>query len=77
MCCMNLILCLVHFLFSMTKLFSIFLKIPVVMSTADGQFPGLYCLSLLSNPWLSDGRTLILSSIWGSSQVILSANILT
>ncbi|XP_024018039.1 acylamino-acid-releasing enzyme 1, partial [Morus notabilis] len=51
--------------------------IPVVMSTADGQFPGLYCLSLLSNPWLSDGRTLILSSIWGSSQVILSANILT
>ncbi|TQD83563.1 hypothetical protein C1H46_030870 [Malus baccata] len=39
-------------------------------------FPGLYCSSILSNPWLSDGRTMIISSIWCSCQVILSVNVL-
>ncbi|XP_048333988.2 acylamino-acid-releasing enzyme isoform X3 [Ziziphus jujuba] len=51
--------------------------IPVVLSAEDGFFPGLYCSSFLSNPWLSDGRTMILSSAWGSRQVILSVNVLS
>ncbi|PQQ17707.1 acylamino-acid-releasing enzyme-like isoform X1 [Prunus yedoensis var. nudiflora] len=51
--------------------------IPVVMCAEDGYFPGLYCSSFLSNPWLSDGCTMILSSIWGSCQVILSVNVLS
>ncbi|KAH0993949.1 hypothetical protein GBA52_005432 [Prunus armeniaca] len=51
--------------------------IPVVMCGEDGYFPGLYCSSFLSNPWLSDGCTMILSSVWGSCQVILSVNVLS
>lgn len=51
--------------------------VPVVMCPEDGCFPGLYCSSFLRNPWLSDGKTLILSSIWGSTQVILSVDILS
>uniref|UniRef100_A0A803LGF2 acylaminoacyl-peptidase n=1 Tax=Chenopodium quinoa TaxID=63459 RepID=A0A803LGF2_CHEQI len=51
--------------------------VPVVMCPGDGCFPGLYCSSFLTNPWLSDGRTVILSSIWGSTQVILSVDILS
>ncbi|KAL4643377.1 hypothetical protein ACB092_02G087700 [Castanea dentata] len=51
--------------------------IPVVMSAEDGCFPGLYCSSFLGNPWLSDGCTMIISSFWRSSQVILSVNVLS
>lgn len=51
--------------------------VPVVMSPGDGCFPGLYCSSFLRDPWLSDGRTIILSSIWGSAQVILSVDVLS
>ncbi|KAF7806944.1 acylamino-acid-releasing enzyme isoform X1 [Senna tora] len=51
--------------------------IPVVMCAEDGCFPGLYCPSILCNPWLSDGCTMIIPSIWHSSQVILSVNILS
>ncbi|KAM1724025.1 hypothetical protein ACFX13_022581 [Malus domestica] len=51
--------------------------IPVVMCAEDGCFPGLYWSSILSNPWLSDGCTMIISSIWGSCQVILSVNVLS
>ncbi|KAK1379927.1 Acylaminoacyl-peptidase [Heracleum sosnowskyi] len=51
--------------------------VPVVMCPKDGCFPGLYSLSMLSNPWLSDGYTLILPSIWCSMQVILSINVLS
>ncbi|KAK4586247.1 hypothetical protein RGQ29_023434 [Quercus rubra] len=51
--------------------------IPVVMSAEDGHLPGLYCSSFLSNPWLSDGCTMIISSFWRSSQVILSVNVLS
>ncbi|KAL2937115.1 Acylamino-acid-releasing enzyme 1 [Bienertia sinuspersici] len=51
--------------------------VPVVMCPADGCFPGLYCSSFLRNPWLSDGHTVVLSSIWGSTQVILSVDILS
>ncbi|XP_050239534.1 acylamino-acid-releasing enzyme-like isoform X2 [Quercus robur] len=51
--------------------------IPVVMSAEDGCFPGLYCSSFLSNPWLSDGCTMIISSFWRSCQVILSVNVLS
>ncbi|XP_038972532.1 acylamino-acid-releasing enzyme 1 isoform X3 [Phoenix dactylifera] len=49
----------------------------VVVCPEDGCFPGLYCSSFLSDPWLSDGRTMILSSVWGSTNVILSVNILS
>lgn len=53
-----------------------FFKIPVVLCAEDGSFPGLYCSSILSDPWLSDGYTLIIPSIWHSSQVLLSVNVL-
>ncbi|KAI4317929.1 hypothetical protein L6164_025755 [Bauhinia variegata] len=51
--------------------------VPVVTSAEDGCFPGLYCSSILSNPWLSDGCTLIVSSFWHSSEVLLSVNVLS
>ncbi|KAJ8531478.1 hypothetical protein K7X08_026912 [Anisodus acutangulus] len=51
--------------------------VPVVMCPEDGCFPGLYCFSVLSRPWLSDGHTMILSSIWGSTQVIISVNVIS
>ncbi|XP_052189153.1 acylamino-acid-releasing enzyme isoform X2 [Diospyros lotus] len=51
--------------------------VPVVMCPEDGCFPGLYCSSFLSKPWLSDGHTMILSSIWGSTLAILSVNVLS
>ncbi|PQM34123.1 acylamino-acid-releasing enzyme [Prunus yedoensis var. nudiflora] len=51
--------------------------VPVVMCAEDGSFPGLYWSSFLSNPWLSDGCTMIITSIWGCCQVILSVNVLS
>ncbi|KAI4305299.1 hypothetical protein L6164_028672 [Bauhinia variegata] len=51
--------------------------IPVVMCSEDGCFPGLYCLSMHSNPWLSDGCTMIVSSIWYSREVLLSVNVMS
>ncbi|KAK8709664.1 hypothetical protein V6N13_060677 [Hibiscus sabdariffa] len=59
---------------SSTKIIDV---IPVVNCAEDGQFPGLYCSSFLSKPWLSDGCTMILSSYWHSCQVILSVNVLS
>ncbi|XWS08891.1 hypothetical protein CRYUN_Cryun40dG0039300 [Craigia yunnanensis] len=53
------------------------LQIPIVNCAEDGHFPGLYCSSFLSKPWLSDGCTMILSSYWHSCQVILSVNVLS
>ncbi|KAM5552933.1 hypothetical protein ABKV19_025260 [Rosa sericea] len=55
----------------------IFDVIPVVMCADDGCFPGLYCSSFLSNPWFSDGCTMVVSSFWGSCQVVLSVNVLS
>ncbi len=46
-----------------------------MMCPQDGCFPGLYCSGILRNPWLTDGQTMILSSIWGSKEVILSVNV--
>ncbi|XP_062200721.1 acylamino-acid-releasing enzyme 1 isoform X2 [Phragmites australis] len=51
--------------------------VPIVMCPQDGCFPGLYCFGLLRDPWLSDGRTMILSSVWGSKEVILSVNVVS
>ncbi|XP_057489055.1 acylamino-acid-releasing enzyme isoform X2 [Actinidia eriantha] len=51
--------------------------VPVVMCAEDDCFPGLYYSSFLSKPWLSDGRTMILSSVWRSTQAILSVNVLS
>ncbi|XP_031380489.1 acylamino-acid-releasing enzyme-like isoform X2 [Punica granatum] len=51
--------------------------IPIIMNSEEGSFPGLYCLSLLKNPWLSDGRTMVLTSIWGSIEVILTVDVLS
>lgn len=39
-----------------------YLQVPIVNRADDGQFPGFYCTSFLSKPWLSDGCTMILSS---------------
>ncbi|XP_060178673.1 acylamino-acid-releasing enzyme-like isoform X2 [Lycium barbarum] len=52
-------------------------EVPVVMCPEDGCFPGLYTVTFLSKPWLSDGYTMILSSVWGSTEVILSVNVLS
>ncbi|XP_024197810.1 acylamino-acid-releasing enzyme isoform X2 [Rosa chinensis] len=57
--------------------FIIFDVIPVVMCADDGCFPGLYCSSFLRNPWFSDGCTMVVSSFWGSCQVVLSVNVLS
>ncbi|KAM5552912.1 hypothetical protein ABKV19_025241 [Rosa sericea] len=57
--------------------FIIFDVIPVVMCADDGCFSGLYCSSFLSNPWFSDGCTMVVSSFWGSCQVVLSVNVLS
>ncbi|MED6128779.1 hypothetical protein PIB30_101241 [Stylosanthes scabra] len=51
--------------------------IPVVMCADDGCFPGLYCFSMLRDPWLSDGYTMIIQSIWHSNQVLISVNVLS
>ncbi|KAG2376679.1 Acylamino-acid-releasing enzyme 2 [Vigna angularis] len=57
--------------------FQSILEIPVVMCAEDGCFPGLYCTIIHSNPWLSDNCTMIISSIWHSSEVLLSVNVLS
>ncbi|KAG8091598.1 hypothetical protein GUJ93_ZPchr0012g20436 [Zizania palustris] len=51
--------------------------VPVVMCPQDGCFPGLYCFGIHRNPWLSDGQTMILSSVWGSREVIISVNVVS
>ncbi|KAK6161473.1 hypothetical protein DH2020_004854 [Rehmannia glutinosa] len=51
--------------------------VPVVMCPEDGCFPGLYCSKVFAKPWLSDGHTMVLSCVWGSSQTILSVNVLS
>ncbi|XP_023761603.1 acylamino-acid-releasing enzyme isoform X1 [Lactuca sativa] len=51
--------------------------VPVVMCREDDCFPGIYCFDMISKPWLSDGFTMIFSSIWGSKEVILSVNMLS
>ncbi|XP_026423163.1 acylamino-acid-releasing enzyme-like isoform X1 [Papaver somniferum] len=51
--------------------------VPVVKCAEENCFPGLYCSSFLRNPWLSDGQTMIMSSYWRSSQVIISVNVLS
>ncbi|WVY95837.1 hypothetical protein V8G54_027988 [Vigna mungo] len=43
----------------------------------DGSFPGLYCSNILSDPWLIDGQTLVIASVWHSNQVLLSINVLS
>ncbi|KAI5397372.1 hypothetical protein KIW84_063256 [Lathyrus oleraceus] len=51
--------------------------IPVVLCAEDDGFPGLYFSTILSDPWLSDGHTLVIPSVWHSSQVLLSVNVLS
>lgn len=46
------------------------------MNSEVGSFPGLYCTDLLGNPWLSDGRTMMLTSTWHSVDVILAVDVL-
>ncbi|XP_027366055.1 acylamino-acid-releasing enzyme-like [Abrus precatorius] len=61
-------------LYQSSKIYDI---IPVVMCAEDGCFPGLYCTTIHNNPWLSDNNTMIISSIWHSSEVLLSVNVLS
>lgn len=51
------------------------IKEVVPVTQPPGGFPGLYCTSFLTNPWLSDRQTLLLSSTWFSTHVILAVNI--
>lgn len=50
--------------------------VSVVFCPEDQGFPGLYCSGFLDQPWLSDGCTMILSSIWGCCEVILAIDVL-
>ncbi|KAL6007305.1 hypothetical protein ACLOJK_032802 [Asimina triloba] len=54
-----------------------FVIVPVVMCPEEDCFPGLYCSTFLSEPWLSDGRAIVMSSNWGSIQVILTIDVLS
>lgn len=54
---------------------SVIVVVPVVLCPEEGCFPGLYHSSLLVNPWLPDGCTMIMSSVWGSTQAIISVNV--
>ncbi|KAL3679424.1 hypothetical protein R1sor_022380 [Riccia sorocarpa] len=49
--------------------------VPVMMNPDTSGFPGLYVSSVIANPWLSDGSTLLFTSSWRSMQVILGVNI--
>ncbi|CAN6441137.1 unnamed protein product [Victoria cruziana] len=51
--------------------------VPVVMHADVDSFPGLYCYNIIAKPWISDGSTLILSSVWGSTEVLISVDILS
>ncbi|CAH2079164.1 unnamed protein product [Thlaspi arvense] len=67
-----------HLLFEYMYLLEAFvLLIEAVNCPDDGCFPGLYVTGLLSDPWLSDGNTLMLSSYWRSCRAILSVNLLS
>lgn len=70
---MRILCCFASFILFLS---SFTIQVPVVMCPEDGCFPGLYCSKLLSEPWLSDGHTMVVSSIWGSVQTILSVNVL-
>lgn len=59
------------------KQFDVNEVVPIVMCPEDGCFPGLYCSSMLSDPWLSDGCTMILTSAWRSTEVILSIDVVS
>ncbi|CAJ1966980.1 unnamed protein product [Sphenostylis stenocarpa] len=61
-------------LFQSSKIYDI---IPVVMCAEDGCFPGLYCTTIHNNPWLFDNCTMIISSTWHSSEVLLSVNVVS
>eukprot|EP00271_Cylindrocystis_brebissonii_P008724 TRINITY_DN23204_c0_g1_i1.p1 TRINITY_DN23204_c0_g1~~TRINITY_DN23204_c0_g1_i1.p1 ORF type:complete len:820 (-),score=144.15 TRINITY_DN23204_c0_g1_i1:1094-3553(-) len=41
-----------------------------------GGFPGLYCTSIVPQPWLvSDNRTLLLTTVWRSTQAIIAVHV--
>jgi hypothetical protein len=50
-------------------------QVPVVKLPDPEGFPGLYVGSVIAHPWLLDGSTLLMSSHWRSSQVILAVNV--
>lgn len=64
-----------RFAFIFLRLFCCMLS-TLMQCAEDGCFPVLHSLRILSNPWLSDGCTMILPSIWGSSQLLISLNVL-
>ncbi|CAN0857320.1 Acylamino-acid-releasing enzyme [Linum grandiflorum] len=51
--------------------------LPIVQCPEDGGFPGLYHAGFLRHPWLSDGSTIVLNSVWHSSEVIVAVNVLS
>ncbi|XP_047319226.1 acylamino-acid-releasing enzyme isoform X2 [Impatiens glandulifera] len=51
--------------------------VPVVMCPEDDSFPGLYDTVISSNPWLSDGSTMIVTSAWRSDEAIIAVNVLS
>ncbi|KAH7665719.1 acylaminoacyl-peptidase protein [Dioscorea alata] len=49
--------------------------VPVVACPEDNCFPGIYVANIPDSPWLSDGCTMVLSSVWRCTQVILAVNV--
>ncbi|CAI5478324.1 unnamed protein product, partial [Closterium sp. Yama58-4] len=47
----------------------------VARAEEQGGFPGLYAAGAIANPWLADGRTLLLTTAWRSTQAIISVHV--
>ncbi|GJP44976.1 hypothetical protein CLOM_g4369 [Closterium sp. NIES-68] len=47
----------------------------VARAEEQGGFPGLYADKAIANPWLADGRTLLLTTAWRSTQAIISVHV--
>ncbi|GBG58646.1 hypothetical protein CBR_g47 [Chara braunii] len=44
-------------------------------ASSPGSFPGLYSSGFIKNPWLSDGRTLVVNTTWRSTQAIITVHV--
>ncbi|KFD67538.1 hypothetical protein M514_12877 [Trichuris suis] len=47
----------------------------VAKTNSDEEFPGLYAADLPQRCWSNDGKRVLMSSVWGSTMVILSVDV--
>lgn len=66
----------IHLLKIVVLLYVISADCTLMQCAEDGCFPRFYSSRILSNPWLSDWCTRISPSIWGSSQSLISVDVL-